>query len=143
VATSTSASPETTGRSVRPRVSLLGCSRTAVVLLLVVVVPDRGWSSARCRQSEGFGEYGMSGGEPQPLSLSSPEPKSVRILNFGFKDIALVWEGRLRGCLVGLGVVADLTSRSRPLKSVGVDIQFFSSSNSGGEDTGLGADSED
>ncbi|GAA97091.1 uncharacterized protein L969DRAFT_54047 [Mixia osmundae IAM 14324] len=42
-------------------------------------------------------------------------------------DVALLWESRLHNCLIGFGVKADLTSRARPIKAVGLDLKFFSS----------------
>ncbi|KAI0776030.1 mitochondrial distribution and morphology protein 10 [Trametes elegans] len=42
-------------------------------------------------------------------------------------DVALLWEGRLRNVLVSLGVVSNLSSRSKPIKSVGIELSYFSS----------------
>ncbi|KAF8162544.1 mitochondrial distribution and morphology protein 10 [Pholiota molesta] len=42
-------------------------------------------------------------------------------------DVSLMWEGRLRNMLVSLGVVSDLSSRSKPIKSLGLEVAFFSS----------------
>ncbi|KAH9846952.1 mitochondrial distribution and morphology protein 10 [Lenzites betulinus] len=42
-------------------------------------------------------------------------------------DIALLWEGRLRNVLVSLGVVSNLSSRSKPIKSIGLELSYFSS----------------
>jgi len=38
-----------------------------------------------------------------------------------------MWEGRLRNMLVSLGVVSDLSSRSKPIKALGVEVAYFSS----------------
>jgi distribution and morphology protein 10 len=38
-----------------------------------------------------------------------------------------MWEGRLRNMLVCLGVVSDLSSRSKFIKALGLEIAFFSS----------------
>jgi mitochondrial distribution and morphology protein 10 len=38
-----------------------------------------------------------------------------------------MWEGRLRNMLVSLGVVSDLSNRSKPIKAIGLDLSFFSS----------------
>jgi len=43
------------------------------------------------------------------------------------KDVSLMWEGRLRNILVSLGVVSDFSSRSKPIKSVGLEVSYFSS----------------
>ncbi|KAF8640041.1 hypothetical protein AX17_001283 [Amanita inopinata Kibby_2008] len=42
-------------------------------------------------------------------------------------NISLLWEGRLKSMLVGLGVVADLSHRSRPIKGIGLEVSYFSS----------------
>ncbi|KAH9899785.1 mitochondrial distribution and morphology protein 10 [Cubamyces lactineus] len=42
-------------------------------------------------------------------------------------DISLLWEGRLRNVLVSLGVVSNLSSRSKPIKSIGLELSYFSS----------------
>ncbi|EIW61284.1 mitochondrial distribution and morphology protein 10 [Trametes versicolor FP-101664 SS1] len=42
-------------------------------------------------------------------------------------DVSLLWEGRLRNVLVSLGVVSNLSSRSKPIKSVGLELSYFSS----------------
>jgi distribution and morphology protein 10 len=38
-----------------------------------------------------------------------------------------MWEGRIRQMLVGLGVVSDLSSRSKPIKTIGLEVSYFSS----------------
>jgi len=43
------------------------------------------------------------------------------------QDVSLMWEGRLRNMLVSLGVVSDLSSRSKFIKALGLEIAFFSS----------------
>jgi len=43
------------------------------------------------------------------------------------QDVSLMWEGRLRNMLVSLGVVSDLSSRSKPIKALGVEVAYFSS----------------
>ncbi|KAG5643763.1 Mitochondrial distribution and morphology protein 10 [Asterophora parasitica] len=42
-------------------------------------------------------------------------------------DISLLWEGRLRNMLVSLGVVSDFSSRSKPIKAIGLELSYFSS----------------
>ncbi|KZT12792.1 mitochondrial distribution and morphology protein 10 [Laetiporus sulphureus 93-53] len=42
-------------------------------------------------------------------------------------DISLLWEGRLQNILVSLGVVSNLTSRSKPIKAIGLELSYFSS----------------
>lgn len=74
-----------------------------------------------------------------PLSSSSPASTSITgVLKARLStnaEIALLWEGRLRNVLVSLGVVADLSSRIKPVRALGVDIQYFSSA----EDARIGA----
>ncbi|KAG6837923.1 Mitochondrial distribution and morphology protein 10 [Arthromyces matolae] len=43
-------------------------------------------------------------------------------------DISLMWEGRLRNMLVSLGIVSDFSSRSKPIKAIGLELSYFSSS---------------
>ena len=50
-------------------------------------------------------------------------------LNLCFRpqDIALLWEGRLKNVLVGLGVASNLSSGTKPIKSFGLELSYFSS----------------
>ncbi|OCF39242.1 mitochondrial distribution and morphology protein 10 [Kwoniella heveanensis CBS 569] len=41
-------------------------------------------------------------------------------------SIALLYEARIRKCLVSVGIISDLASRQRPIRSVGVEVQYFS-----------------
>ncbi|PVG00566.1 hypothetical protein CPB86DRAFT_701009 [Serendipita vermifera] len=41
-------------------------------------------------------------------------------------DVSLLWEGRLKQVLVGLGVVSDLSNRSKPIRALGVEVAYFS-----------------
>ncbi|WRT66738.1 uncharacterized protein IL334_003701 [Kwoniella shivajii] len=41
-------------------------------------------------------------------------------------SIALLYEARIRKCLVSVGIVSDLASRQRPIRSVGLEVQYFS-----------------
>ena len=38
-----------------------------------------------------------------------------------------MWEGRLKNLLISLGVVSNLSSRSKPIKSLGLELSYFSS----------------
>ena len=42
------------------------------------------------------------------------------------KSIALLYEARIRKCLVSVGVISDLLSRQRPIQSIGLEVQYFS-----------------
>ncbi|KAL4076002.1 hypothetical protein V8B97DRAFT_86237 [Scleroderma yunnanense] len=41
-------------------------------------------------------------------------------------NVSLLWEGRLKRMLVSLGVVSDLSSRSKPIKAIGLELSYFS-----------------
>jgi mitochondrial distribution and morphology protein 10 len=43
------------------------------------------------------------------------------------QDIALLWEGRLKNVLIGLGVASNLSSGTKPIKSFGLELSYFSS----------------
>lgn len=40
--------------------------------------------------------------------------------------VSMVYESRMRQCLVSVGVVSDLSSRSRPIRGVGMEVQYLS-----------------
>jgi distribution and morphology protein 10 len=40
--------------------------------------------------------------------------------------VSLVYEARMRMCLVSCGVVSDLGSRSRPIRGIGLEIHYMS-----------------
>ncbi|KAF8484512.1 mitochondrial distribution and morphology protein 10 [Russula ochroleuca] len=42
-------------------------------------------------------------------------------------DVALLWEGRLKNVLVGLGIASNLSSGAKPIKSFGLELSYFSS----------------
>lgn len=44
-----------------------------------------------------------------------------------YQDVSLMWEGRLRNMLISLGVVSNLSDRSKPIKSIGLELSYFSS----------------
>jgi distribution and morphology protein 10 len=41
------------------------------------------------------------------------------------QGIALMWEGRFKNLLFSLGLTADLSHRSNPIRSVGLELQYF------------------
>jgi distribution and morphology protein 10 len=50
-----------------------------------------------------------------------------RLLTAQFKqNVSLMWEGRLKQMLVSLGFVSDLSSRSKPIKAIGLELSYFS-----------------
>lgn len=42
-------------------------------------------------------------------------------------DVSLLWEGRIRNLLISLGVISDFSSRSKPIKAIGLELSYFSS----------------
>ncbi|KAH9062205.1 mitochondrial distribution and morphology protein 10 [Lactarius vividus] len=73
-----------------------------------------------------------------PPTISSPSPSELPTSPFGVtgvvkarastsNDIALLWEGRLKNVLVGLGVASNLSSGTKPIKSFGLELSYFSS----------------
>ncbi|KAL1742433.1 hypothetical protein HDZ31DRAFT_43289 [Schizophyllum fasciatum] len=42
------------------------------------------------------------------------------------RDLALLWEGRVRNMLVALGVVGDFSSRTRPIRAIGLELAYYS-----------------
>ncbi|KAF8175367.1 mitochondrial distribution and morphology protein 10 [Pholiota molesta] len=70
-----------------------------------------------------------AGAPPPPAGLSSLSEVNgvIKARASTTNDVSLMWEGRLRNMLVSLGVVSDLSSRSKPIKSLGLEVAFFSS----------------
>ena len=52
---------------------------------------------------------------------------SILLKQVFLQDVSLLWEGRLRNVLVSFGVVSNLSSRSKPIKSIGLELSYFSS----------------
>lgn len=50
-----------------------------------------------------------------------------RHLNTPLQDMAFLWEGRLRNALVSMGVISNLSNRSRPIAAIGLELAYFSS----------------
>ncbi|ETW84539.1 hypothetical protein HETIRDRAFT_433326 [Heterobasidion irregulare TC 32-1] len=77
--------------------------------------------------------------DPAAPALASPEPAAdapwsaeeitgvVKARASTSNDVALMWEGRLKNLLISLGVVSNLSSRSKPIKSLGLELSYFSS----------------
>ncbi|KAB5596259.1 Distribution and morphology protein [Ceratobasidium theobromae] len=53
-------------------------------------------------------------------------PPSIASFRTFIQDISLMWEGRVRNMLVSLGVVSDLSNRSKPIRSIGLELSYFS-----------------
>lgn len=78
------------------------------------------------------------GTSDSPPTVSSPSLSESSISPYGVtgvvkarastsNDIALLWEGRLKNVLVGLGVASNLSSGTKPIKSFGLELSYFSS----------------
>ncbi|RXK40020.1 mitochondrial distribution and morphology protein 10 [Tremella mesenterica] len=44
----------------------------------------------------------------------------------GTGSLAVLYEARIKNCLVSIGAVSDFTSRQRPIRSVGLEVQYYS-----------------
>jgi len=69
-----------------------------------------------------------------PSSFFSDAPMSLHDVTGVVKarastsnDVALLWEGRLKNVLVGLGIASNLSSGAKPIKSFGLELSYFSS----------------
>jgi len=67
-----------------------------------------------------------------PSQTALPEPIGdvqgvVKVRASTTTDFSLLWEGRLHNMLVSFGIVSNLASRSNPIKSVGLELSYFSS----------------
>jgi len=63
-----------------------------------------------------------------PSSIHSTDVRGVVKARASTNNhVSLMWEGRLRNMLVSLGVVSDFSSRSKPIKSLGLEVSYFSS----------------
>ncbi|KAI8379264.1 uncharacterized protein BYT42DRAFT_568246 [Radiomyces spectabilis] len=48
-------------------------------------------------------------------------------LRLGFASgLALMWEGRFKNALFSLGLTADLSNRTSPIRTIGLEVQYFS-----------------
>lgn len=70
--------------------------------------------------------------EGKKLGASFPSPLGevhgvVKARASTNNDVSLMWEGRIRQMLIGLGVVSDLSSRAKPIKAIGLEVSYFSS----------------
>jgi len=73
---------------------------------------------------------------PNQISAFSPplkNPESMDAVHGVVKarastsnDVSLMWEGRLQNMLLSLGVVSDFSSRSKPIKAIGLEVSYFS-----------------
>ncbi|KAG0192615.1 Mitochondrial distribution and morphology protein 10 [Apophysomyces sp. BC1034] len=48
-------------------------------------------------------------------------------VRLGFVEgLALLWEGRFKNTLISLGLTADLTNTTNPIRTIGLEVQYFS-----------------
>jgi len=93
--------------------------------------------AAKGKDKENTATAGTFTGAPQrsgPLIPSKPPaPRPDEVLGVvkarvsTKTDIQLMWEGRFRNALFSLGVASDLSDRSKPIRSIGLEIAYFSS----------------
>ncbi|KAM5534324.1 hypothetical protein V8D89_012052 [Ganoderma adspersum] len=67
------------------------------------------------------------GANPSLISISDEVQGVVKAKVSTTTDVSLLWEGRLRNVLVSFGVVSNLSSRAKPIKSIGLELSYFSS----------------
>jgi len=79
---------------------------------------------SRVPTDEDIGRPAPSQSETLPLPEVNGIVKARASTN---NDVSLMWEGRLRNMLVSLGVVSDLSSRSKFIKALGLEVAYFSS----------------
>lgn len=50
----------------------------------------------------------------------------MSFIEYMLQGLALMWEGRLKNTLFSIGLTADLSSRSSPIRTIGLEMQYFS-----------------
>lgn len=84
--------------------------------------------TSKCRRR--VQQYNRSGGAGWSVESSYirglGEPPQPLARKLTIQSIALLYEARIRKCLVSVGVISDLLSRQRPVQSVGLEVQYFS-----------------
>ncbi|PCH41257.1 mitochondrial distribution and morphology protein 10 [Wolfiporia cocos MD-104 SS10] len=81
---------------------------------------------------KGVFKSASSNSDPDTAQPGLPDPADeiqgvVKARASTTTDVSLMWEGRLHNMLVSLGVVSNLTSRSKPIKAIGLELSYFSS----------------
>lgn len=64
--------------------------------------------------------------DQQPSTMATDLRGVVKARVSTNNNVALLWEGRLKQMLVSLGVISDLSSRSKPIKAIGLELSYFS-----------------
>ncbi|WWC71140.1 uncharacterized protein I206_105093 [Kwoniella pini CBS 10737] len=100
---------------------------------------DENWEKASLRPAEEVGQT-MQEGPLNVTEIKIPATKEPDVSPDSLDDrdgvlkarlsgnwsIALLYEARIRKCLVSVGIVSDLASRQRPIRSIGLEVQYFS-----------------
>ncbi|ORY24588.1 hypothetical protein BCR39DRAFT_472196 [Naematelia encephala] len=82
---------------------------------------------ASLRKPEVGSDFGDGPGvEQKKLEMKKERDGVIKARLSGNWSIAMLYEARIRNCLVSVGVVSDLLSRQRPIRSVGLEVQYFS-----------------
>jgi len=84
-------------------------------------------SKSTTERSESDGETEISLAPHLPREVQNEVIGVVKARASTTTDVSLMWEGRLRNLLVSLGVVSNLSDRSKPIKSIGLELSYFSS----------------
>ncbi|KAI0053074.1 mitochondrial distribution and morphology protein 10 [Auriscalpium vulgare] len=74
-------------------------------------------------------ESSGGGGALEASEASSMPSEVTGVVKARFStsnDVALMWEGRLHNILIGLGVASNLSSHSKPIKALGLELSYFS-----------------
>ncbi|KAH9940569.1 mitochondrial distribution and morphology protein 10 [Amylocystis lapponica] len=78
-------------------------------------------------QSDADGTPDLPPLQPLGVDLSDEVRGVVKARASTTMDVSLLWEGRLKNILVSLGIVSNLSSRSKPIKAIGLELAYFSS----------------
>ncbi|KIO12797.1 hypothetical protein M404DRAFT_12922 [Pisolithus tinctorius Marx 270] len=90
------------------------------------------WMRRSLPQSPSHGERTRASSLPaerwdqQPSTMATDLRGVVKARISTNNNVALLWEGRLKQMLVSLGVISDLSSRSKPIKAIGLELSYFS-----------------
>ncbi|KAG9047486.1 Mitochondrial distribution and morphology protein 10 [Tulasnella sp. UAMH 9824] len=94
-------------------------------------VPQGLVSRGRTTSNHEIGSDFVKVAPPTPAPQSLPPDEEVQgIVKARVStntEVAIMWESRLRNALFSLGVVSDLSDRSKPIRSMGLEIAYFSS----------------
>ncbi|KAI8078754.1 mitochondrial distribution and morphology protein 10 [Halteromyces radiatus] len=61
------------------------------------------------------------------VATSTKKLEGLIKVRLGFSSgLALMWEGRYKNTLFSLGLTADLSNQSNPIRTMGMEVQFFS-----------------